>query len=109
MKSLRAFALLKWRLTTPASRRILLGLLAALLPWPVILAATLEVGPGKRFHRIEQALEASKPGDEILVHPRADGKPYVQAALLVRTARLEFRAAKGPRDERVAIDGNGFD
>ena len=39
------------------------------------LADTLEVGPGKRFSRIEEANAQAHPGDVILVHPRAGGQP----------------------------------
>jgi hypothetical protein len=36
-------------------------------------AATLEVGPGKPFARIEDANARAQAGDVILVYPRADG------------------------------------
>jgi hypothetical protein len=39
------------------------------------LADTLEVGPGKRFSRIEEANAQARSGDVILVHPRAGGQP----------------------------------
>ena len=59
------------------------------------LAATLEVGPGKPFARIEEANAQARPGDVILVYPRAGGQPYEQTAVFVRQARLTFRARSG--------------
>ncbi len=53
----------------------------------------LDVGPGKRFTRIEEALAAARPGDTIVVHPLADNKAYERVALLVRTPRLRILAA----------------
>ena len=41
-------------------------------------AATLEVGPGKRFARIEEANARAKPGDVVLVYPLADGAAWFQ-------------------------------
>jgi hypothetical protein len=84
----------------------LAALLAFGAPAP---AGTLEVGQGKPFARIQDALAGAKPGDEILVHPLPDGKPYQKEALLVRTPRLSFRAKIGAKGERVRIDGSGFD
>ena len=69
-------------------------------------AATLEVGPGRRFSRIDEANAAARAGDEIVVFPRADGRPYEREAIFVRQPRLVFRAATA---ERVAISGKGFD
>ncbi|MCL2639575.1 MAG: right-handed parallel beta-helix repeat-containing protein [Phycisphaerales bacterium] len=66
-------------------------------------AATLEVGEGKAFDQIEKAVAAAKAGDEIVVHPKQDGTPYRQVALLVRMPKLTIRAA-----EHVELDGSGF-
>ena len=54
-------------------------------------AATLEVGPGRPFSRIEDAAAAARPGDVILIHPLADGRPYERTAVNVRQAKLTFR------------------
>lgn len=77
--------------------------------WAVVSvahAATLEVGPGRRFSRIDEANAAAQAGDEIVVFPRADGRPYEREAIFVRQPRLTIRAATG---ERVVISGQGFD
>lgn len=84
-----------------------IGLLCLLVP--LAGAATLEVGPGKPFTRIEDANAAARAGDVILVHPRADGRAYEQTAVFVRQPRLTFRAVPAPAAERVKIDGSGFD
>jgi hypothetical protein len=84
--------------------------LASLLAWSARAPAeTLDVGRGKPFARIQDALAGAKPGDEILVHALPDGKPYPQEALLVRTPRVSFRAKVGPEGARVRIDGAGFE
>ncbi len=73
------------------------------------LADTLEVGPGKRFARIEEANAQARSGDVILVYPRAGGQPYEQTAVYVRQARLTFRGVPGEGSRWVRIDGSGFD
>jgi len=72
-------------------------------------AATLEVGPGKRFSRIEEANAQARPGDVILVYPCAGGQPYERTAVYVRQARLTFRAVPAEGSRWVRIDGSGFD
>lgn len=72
-------------------------------------AATLEVGPGKPFSRIEEANAQARPGDMILVHPRGDGQPYERTAVYVRQARLTFRAVPAAGSRWVKIDGSGYD
>jgi hypothetical protein len=71
--------------------------------------ATVEVGPGKAHGRIEEALRAATAGDTILVHPLEGGKPYARSALLVRTPRLAFKAARAEGGPLVKIDGSGFE
>lgn len=84
--------------------------IAAVLLCPSLLAAgTLEVGPGKRFARIEDAHRAAKPGDVILVHPLPDGRAYEKFGLYVAKARLTFRGAIGKDGQRVKLSGKGFD
>ena len=56
-------------------------------------AATLEVGPSKRFDRIEQAVAAAIPGDVIEVYPRAGGKAYDSVGVYVDKPHLTIRAA----------------
>ena len=72
-------------------------------------AATLEVGPGKRFARIEEANARAQPGDVILVHPRRDGRPYGKTAVYVRQPGLTFRAVPDRGTRRVTISGQGFE
>lgn len=63
----------------------------------------LAVGDGKSFHRIEDAVEAAKPGDRIEVYPQAAG--YPQTAVYIDKARLEILAP----GQRITLDGAGFD
>jgi len=72
-------------------------------------AATLEVGPGKAFSRIEAAAAKAGPGDVILVHPLPDGAAYEKTAVFVRQPSLTFRAAPAKGAARVKISGKGFD
>lgn len=89
---------------TAAAAALLAGcLFAASSP-----AATLEVGPGKPFSRIEQANAQAHPGDVILVYPRSAGQSYEQTAVYVRQARLTFRAVPAEGSRWVKIDGSGF-
>jgi len=54
-------------------------------------AATLEVGPGKRFQQIEVASAQAREGDVILVYPLADDQPYQKtiARRLIRACELD--------------------
>ena len=72
-----------------------------------LAAATLEVGNGKPFQRIEDAVAQAKSGDEIVVHPKSDGAPYRQPVLMIRTARLTIRAVDPSTP--IVLDGEGFD
>ena len=67
-------------------------------------AGTLEVGPGRRFDRIEAAVARARPGDTILVHARKGGSAYEKAAVYVRTPRLTIRGVGG----RVLLSGEGY-
>jgi len=58
-------------------------------------AATLEVGPGKQFSRIEEANAKAHAGDIILVYPRPGGKAYDKTAVFVRQKNLTFRGVPG--------------
>ncbi|NLF71928.1 MAG: right-handed parallel beta-helix repeat-containing protein [Candidatus Anammoximicrobium sp.] len=84
-------------------------LLACSLPARSSRAETLEVGPGKRFARIEEANAQARPGDAIMVYPRAGGQPYERTAVYVRQARLTFRAVPAEGSRWVKIDGSGFE
>jgi hypothetical protein len=70
-------------------------------------AATLEVGPGKRFARIEQANARARPGDVILVHPADKGQPHEKTAVVVRQKNLTFRAVPSEGERWVPISGKG--
>lgn len=89
------------------------ALVATLLAQAVALprsgAATLEVGPGKPFRRIEDANAAARPGDLILVHALGTDQPYTNTAVLVRQARLTFRGVPGAASRWVKVSGKGFD
>jgi hypothetical protein len=69
-------------------------------------AATLEVGDGKAFQEIEQAVAAAKSGDEIVVSSKQDGSAYRQPVLMIRTPNLTIRAADPQKP--VTLDGDGF-
>lgn len=73
---------------------------------PAAYAKKLEVGEEKPFQKIEDAVAAAKSGDEILIHPKKDGSAYLQPVILVRTAKLTFRAANPQKP--VILDGEGF-
>jgi len=72
----------------------------------LVSAATLEVGDGKPFQRIEDAVTQAKPGDEIVVHPKNDGTSYRQPVLMIRTDKLTIRSAD--INKPVVLDGEGF-
>ncbi len=88
----------------------ILALVALCRPNPAS-AATLEVGPGKPFSRIEEANAKAQAGDVILVYPLAGNKPYVRTAVFVRQKNLTFRGVAGPDKDKpyVSISGQGFD
>jgi hypothetical protein len=73
-----------------------------------VASATLEVGPGKPFQRIEEANAQANAGDVILVHPRRDGRPYDRVAVFVRRKNLTFRAAATEDGQRVKLSGKDF-
>ena len=89
--------------------RLLAATTIALMLCACAAAATLEVGPGKRFERIEQANAKAADGDVILVHPREGGKAYEKVAVYVRRKNITFRAATAKDKQRVKISGKGFD
>jgi hypothetical protein len=71
--------------------------------------ATLEVGPGRAFDRIEDAAARARPGDAVLVHPLPENRPYQRVAVLIRRPRIAFRAFRAKGGHRVAVSGKGFD
>jgi len=71
--------------------------------------ATLEVGPSKRFDRIEQAVAAAIPGDVIEVYPRAGGKAYERVGVYVDKPHLTIRAAGVEAGQRITLSGKGFE
>ena len=66
--------------------------------------ATLKVGPGKEFARIEDAVARASSGDTILVYPDPSG--YPRTALRIQVASLTIR---GIGLKPVAVTGQGFD
>ena len=72
-------------------------------------SATIEVGPGKTFARIEDANEKAKPGDVILVYPLEGGVPYKGTTVYVRQKGITFRGVTDDPTGRVKISGEGFD
>lgn len=74
--------------------------------------ATLEVGPGRAFDRIEAAVAQAQPGDAIIVHPKPNNAPYERVAVYVTTAGLTIQGvigAPGDGGQRVKLSGKGFD
>lgn len=71
----------------------------------VLRAATLEVGPGKPYARIEAANEDARPGDVIIVHARPDNRPYEKVAVQVTRPKLTFRAAPAAGSRTVPLSG----
>ena len=93
----------------PGLRSLLLLMGGLFVPGHVAWSASLEVGPGKPYARIEEANARARPGDVILVHPRENGLSYEQTAVFVRQSDLTFRAVVGRNGRRVAISGKGFE
>lgn len=77
--------------------------------WASAAATTLEVGPGRQFNRIVQAVKAAKPGDIIEVYPRLDGQAYERVGVSVDKPRLTIRAAGVAAGQRVTLSGTGFE
>ncbi|MCP3869743.1 MAG: hypothetical protein GY703_16945 [Gammaproteobacteria bacterium] len=72
-------------------------------------AATLKVGPGKPFDRIESAVAAASPGDTIQVYPLAGGQAYQAVGILVNKPHLTIRAAGIRTGQRITLSGKGYD
>ena len=72
-------------------------------------AATLEVGQGKPFTRIEDANAKAQPGDVILVYPLPGRRHYEKTAVFVRQKNLTFRGVPVEGKAQVTISGRGFD
>ncbi len=71
------------------------------------LAATLHVGPGQDYDRIEAALAAAGPGDRILVHPKPENAPYEGVALYITQPEIHIQAVGSP-DAHIPLSGAGF-
>jgi hypothetical protein len=96
-------------------------LASCIRPWPILcfvllalrptisIGETWEVGPSRKFERIEQANEVAQPGDVILVYPRLDGTPYERTAVFVSQRDLTFRAMPAEGNDCVPISGAGFE
>ncbi len=67
-------------------------------------AATLTVGAGKQFGRIEDANAAAQPGDRIEIYPASGSGVYLMPAVYVTKASLTFVGMLG----RQVLDGSGF-
>jgi len=98
---------LRFRETT-VGRITLLCVAAVSLAWNAP-AATLEVGAGKTFARVEDANSQAQPGDVILVHALPNGQPYEKTAVLVRQRNLTFRGVPAPDSPWVKLSGKGGD
>ncbi|MGQ9592752.1 MAG: hypothetical protein ACUVYA_20940, partial [Planctomycetota bacterium] len=85
------------------------GALGALFVPAALGADGLEVGDGREFLRIEDALAKAQPGDTIRVHPLSGGRAYERPALLVRKPRIALVAVRRPGGKRVRLDGTGFE
>ena len=73
-----------------------------------MVAAHLEVGPGRSFENIEDANRKANPGDVILVYPRINNEPYEKVAVFVQKSHLTFRAMPSANKNRVRLSGKGF-
>ncbi|GAB6166727.1 hypothetical protein JCM19992_27270 [Thermostilla marina] len=89
---------------------------AACLSWAVttFLASTsaaevLQVGPGRAFARIEDAVTAANPGDVIEVYALENNEPYETPAVLVRKPKLTIRGIPAAGRRYVPISGKGFE
>jgi hypothetical protein len=74
---------------------------------PKLAAAVLQVGPGRAFAGIAQAVRAAHPGDIIKVWPQAGNRPYRRVAILMKKPRITIEGAIPGR--YIKIDGTGFD
>ena len=72
-------------------------------------AATLEVGPGKTFARIEDANAKARPGDVVLVYAGSSRRQYEKTAIFVRQREITFRGVPAAGKSCVPINGHGFD
>ncbi len=79
------------------------------LPASLARADTLEVGPGRKYERIERAVARARPGDVIRVHALPKGAAYERVALLLDTPRLHIRGVPASEGGRVPLSGRGFD
>ena len=89
-------------------QRRLLGLIAlAAVASSSASAAVLQVGPGRQFHSIAQAVRAARPGDIVKVWPLPDGRAYRRVAVLMQKPRITLESAIP--GQYVKINGQGFD
>ncbi len=73
------------------------------------LEQTHEVGSGKRFARIEEAVAVAKPGDRIRVYPLEGDAAYEKTAVLVRTPHLDLVGMNGANGRKPRLSGDGYD
>jgi hypothetical protein len=71
-----------------------------------IFAKTLEVGPGKKYQRIEAAVGKAKKGDTIKVYPLKNNEAYSKVAVYFRTGGLTII---GMGKEPVKLSGKGYE
>lgn len=88
--------------------RITLTTILCLFLAHTVAAAQWEVGTGKPFARLEEALAKSRSGDTVLVHPQADNRPYPRVALSLNQPGITIRAVNAG-GRRVVLSGEGFD
>jgi len=86
------FLLLAWCLTSSA----------------IATGKTLQVGPGKKFERIEKAVKRAKPGDIIEVYPRLLGQAYEGVGVSINKPRVTIRAVGVESGIRVKVSGDGY-
>lgn len=68
---------------------------------------TLQVGPAKKFERIEKAVARAKPGDIVEIYPRPFDQAYEGVAVLIKRPNVTIRAAGVSAGQRVKISGKG--
>ncbi|MBN2713843.1 MAG: right-handed parallel beta-helix repeat-containing protein [Planctomycetes bacterium] len=80
-----------------------------LLTCSSLFAATLSVGPGKDFGKIEDALKRARPGDTVKVYPLKDNEPYKGTAVFLSTPKISIIAVPAKGRGYVPVSGAGVE
>ncbi len=68
-------------------------------------AADVVIGAGRGFLRVEDGLTALKPGDTLVIYPRADGEPYSVAPVQIDLPNITIRGEVAGDGKRVLLAG----